>query len=175
MPCSSNDDSQAGDSVVRSLWAKISSREMGNCSNNTRVVVFDDIFEYDEYVKSNLVVAELSRMSHMLSKNHQAYYNQKRKNHQCSVLFTNFTRKILNYFESSYMKNHAISQMAADLIKFSNESKWFSQWSGGENQMFNTMPMLLILTFTLGLLAAAIALIVIKVRSSKRYIQVELK
>ncbi|CAF0783881.1 unnamed protein product [Brachionus calyciflorus] len=109
MPCSNQTDEHDN------IWMEKGSRDTGDCLNGTRVMVFDSIADYSEFINENLRLNQMIEINKKLITDQNRFYSK--TNYKCAHSFPKLTEKIADNFESEFLYGNE------DYIKLKNITK----------------------------------------------------
>lgn len=91
------------------FWKNLGHRQTGTCTNGSRVVLFDSITDYSEYISANLVSVEqrLEVKTQLLTRA-ERFFSPRKRTFKCNYMFANFTRLIAENFGKRFIKPHEI-------------------------------------------------------------------
>ena len=115
LPCSSSSNSSTTtipttiSSAVSGLdygqfWKNLAHRQTGVCSNGSRLVLFDSIFDYADYMTTNLNVNQLNEVKSQLVTQSEQFFSPRKRNFKCNYMFSNFTNMIAQNFAKNFLK-----------------------------------------------------------------------
>jgi hypothetical protein len=84
------------------IWQNVKRRETGECVNDFKLLLFDSIFDYANYIEENFARADREHTRDMLLANRDVYFSARKRNFKCNHLFPNFSLDIAQSFEKRY-------------------------------------------------------------------------
>lgn len=100
LPCSDNDEH-------RNIWETTKKRDTGECVNGSRVMVFDSILDYSDFIVE-LKLSQKLEINKRLIADKKKYIPPNKQKFKCFYLFSKFWEKISNNFESEFLKGDPV-------------------------------------------------------------------
>lgn len=91
----------------RQFWKNLAHRQTGVCSNGSRLVLFDSIFDYADYMTTNLNVNQLNEVKSQLLAQSEQFFSPRKRNFKCNYMYSNFTNMIAQNFAKNFLKTSA--------------------------------------------------------------------
>ena len=91
------------------IWEMKKSRRTGECHEGLRVVEFDSIFDYSEFMKSQVTKSQKELLRNVLETRAQSFMSVSKKEHQCLEHFAYFPSALASGFEKRFL----VTQQAA--------------------------------------------------------------
>jgi secretory phospholipase A2 len=133
-PCDDSNSNEIVDSYYEKFYSNIGDRRLGSCFNKSRVVVFDSIDDYTDYINKNLQIKHLNHIQNQLSENYEWFLNKNKKNWTCfKQLGTQLPSKIVKNFEEEFLSTNRLKTLAINDAK--NESYDKERYFGHESKL----------------------------------------
>jgi hypothetical protein len=102
LPC--DNSTKENESKYDSLWLNKEHRRTGYCHEKLRVMVFDSIKDYNDYLTKHLRLEQAERLSQMLKSSVDRLMPERKKNMPCLKHFIDYPKKIADIFDQKYLK-----------------------------------------------------------------------
>ncbi|CAF0832716.1 unnamed protein product [Brachionus calyciflorus] len=109
MPCNEKTDE------YDNIWKQKGSRDTGECSNGTRVMVFESINDYLEFTNENIRLSQMIEINKKLITDHERFDSKTK--YKCAHSFPKIKQKLADNFESEFLNGNQ------DYVKLKNKSK----------------------------------------------------
>jgi hypothetical protein len=99
LPCNSNEL----DHFYDNIWSKKEQRRTGSCYDNFRVMVFDSIFDYINFMNHTLTHKQHLIVKKLLVNNTNKFLSIKKKNLKCYKMYEDYPRRIIDYYNEKFL------------------------------------------------------------------------